>query len=299
MITIPPKLSSQQVGALCPGYASVQEKTQGGFKTVYKGEKNGIPEILKVVSIPATDGTEDHDRFRDECIGRIQREVEILTRCKSPTLVKVASLPLAIHQLNGSDYAIYSEEFLDGDDLWKLLGRGGVRPPETEAKVLMKCLLEAIRELWSMRYIHRDIKPANVIKLNDPTRPFVLLDLGIAFSLIETALTIDPARVPATYRYLAPEMANPDFRSNLDYRSDLYTSALTVFEYASGQHPIARDSDDPVRTVSRALRQPPTQLANVRPDFSSDFCGLIDQLLKKKPTLRPANLEVLIQKMEA
>jgi len=35
----------------------------------------------------------------------------------------------------------------------------------------------------------RDIKPKNVIRLDDANRPFVLLDLGIAFSVRETPLT--------------------------------------------------------------------------------------------------------------
>lgn len=156
----------------------------------------------------------------------------------------------------------------------------------------MRCLLEAVKEIWSMRYIHRDIKPANVIKLNDPDRPFVLIDLGIAFGLLESGLTVQG--VPCTARYLAPEMGNPKFRGNLDYRTDLYTVALTVFEYSAGQHPIARDSDDPIRTVTRALHQPAKPLHDLRPDFSPKFCQMIDQLLKKKPALRPANLTSLI-----
>ena len=90
-------------------------------------------------------------------------------------------------------------------------------------------------------------------------------------------------------------MANPNFRGNLDFRTDLYTIALTVFEYAAGQHPIAHDSDDPIRTVSRALHESPKPLQNFRPDFTPEFCKLVDQLLKKKPALRPANLDALIE----
>ena len=96
-------------------------------------------------------------------------------------------------------------------------------------------------------------------------------------------------------RYLAPEMANPNFRDAIDYRSDLYTAALTVFEYAAGQHPIARDSDDQIRTVSRALHQAPRRLKELRPEFSDGFCRLIDQLLKKAPALRPANFDLLFK----
>lgn len=92
-------------------------------------------------------------------------------------------------------------------------------------------------------------------------------------------------------------MAIPNFRGSLDFRTDLYTIALTVFEYAAGEHPIARDSDDPIRTVTRALHDPPKPLQSFRTDFSTEFCRLVDQLLKKKPALRPANLNALIAQM--
>ncbi len=54
-----------------------------------------------------------------------------------------------------------------------------------------------------------------------------------------------------------------------------------------------------MRTISRALHQPATPLANHRNDLSPSFCQVIDQMLKKKPALRPANLNALIQRMES
>lgn len=291
-----PKLSIDQVAVLCPEFSNLHEIGAGGFKTVYRAICNGSDEVIKVISIPRADDP-DLEKFREECLGRVRREVEILRQCQSPFLVKLASLPLEAHEVNEDLYAIYSEELLDGPDLWKLIRTKAPLPSEEEAKLLINCLLRAIQEIWSLRYIHRDIKPANVIKLDDPKRPFVLIDLGIAFGLLETGLTYNAAfrDPPATFRYLAPEMANPAFRTNIDYRSDLYTAALTVFEFASGRHPIAKDSDDLVRTVTRALHDAPLPLQKLRPEYSQEFCGLIDQLLKKKPSLRPANLDRLIQ----
>lgn len=290
----PPKLPASDLGPIFPQFQGLREIGFGGFKTVYKGTVSGVAEVLKVVSIPAPDAPTDKDqiRFQEECVARVRREVGILSRCHSPFLVKLGSFPLTEHIINGFTYSIYSEEFLDGPDLWALIKAKGTLPTEVEAKQLMRCLLEAIKEIWAMRFIHRDIKPHNVMKLTDTNRPFVLIDLGIAFGLLETGLTIQG--VPRTNRYLAPEMANPDFRSNLDYRTDLYTTALTVFEYAAGKHPIAHDGDDDMRTISRALHQAATPLQDARLDFSPAFCQLIDQLLKKKPALRPANLDWLI-----
>lgn len=290
----PPKLPASDLTPVFPQFRGLHEIGFGGFKTVYKGTVGGVSEVLKVVSIPAPDDPTDKDqiRFQEECVARVRREVAILSRCHSPFLVKLGSVPLTEHVINGFTYSIYSEEFLDGPDLWALIKAKGALPTEAEAKQLMRCLLEAIKEIWAMRFIHRDIKPANVMKLLDPDRPFVLIDLGIAFGLLETGITIQG--VPRTNRYLAPEMANPNFRSSLDYRTDLYTTALTVFEYSAGKHPIAEDSDDDMRTISRALHQTAKPLQAMRPDFSPAFCQLIDQLLKKKPALRPANLDSLI-----
>ncbi len=294
----PPKLAATELTPIFPQFRGLHEIGFGGFKTVYKGTVNGVAEVLKVVSVPAPDDPTDKDqiRFQEECVGRVRREVGILSRCHSPFLVKLGSIPLAEHTVNGFTYSIYSEEFLEGPDLWAEIKAKGTLPTEAEAKQLMRCLLEAIKEIWAMRFIHRDIKPANVMKTADPARPFVLIDLGIAFGLLETGLTIQG--VPRTNRYLAPEMSIPDFRSNLDYRTDLYTTALTVYEYAAGKHPIAEDSDDDMLTITRALHQAARPLQDARPDFSPEFCKLIDQLLKKKPSLRPANLDWLIAQTE-
>ena len=64
-------------------------------------------------------------------------------------------------------------------------------PSEHEVRLLLLSLLKAIREFWSLGVIHRDIKPENIIKLGLPERNYVLIDLGIAFSVIDTPLTFD------------------------------------------------------------------------------------------------------------
>jgi serine/threonine-protein kinase len=203
--------------------------------------------------------------------------------------------------INAVDYVAYSEEFLAGSDLGKLLTSGAPRPPEAELRLLFGTLLKAVRDVWALGYVHRDIKPKNVMKLNDAARQFVLLDFGIAYSVLDTGLTANPTGRPplATYRYLAPEMMNPTFRETIDYRTDLYTTAMTVYEYGAQRHPLAQDRDDLMHTISRALHQPATPLAAHRPDLSPGFCQIIDQMLKKKPALRPANLTALIQRMES
>lgn len=289
---------------LFPQILELKNPKVGGFKTVYCARMKKHDEALKVVRLPSSSDDELGMSFRKESLGRIRREVEALRTCNIPELVKLASIPPTDVPIAGNDYVVYSEEFLSGADLSTLIHRAGKQPstvPETELKVLMLALLRGIKELWGHGYIHRDIKPANVIKTLDKARPFVLLDLGIAFSIQETALTYNHQnRLPvATFRYMAPERAYPGQRDNLDYRSDLYSTAITVYEYGANNHPYAKSHDDPLTTISRAINEPPKPLKSFRADLSDDFCQTIDQLLRKKPALRPGNMSRLMAIMEA
>jgi serine/threonine protein kinase len=271
----------------------------GGFKVVYRARIADKIEAFKLILIPSFSGNLDAESLRHECAGRVRREVEALAKCGGMEVVKLGSLPLTRVTIQNAEYVAYTEEFLQGTDLWTLLNSRPPKPSESELRLLFCSLLRAIMELWEHGYIHRDIKPKNVIKLANTSRQFVLLDLGIAYSVQETGLTANPEQVVATYRYLAPEMMNPNFRETIDYRCDLYTAAMTVFEYGAQQHPLARNNDDRMQTISRALNQPAEPLAKLRSDLSGEFCQLIDQMLKKKPALRPANLTALINRMES
>lgn len=280
--------------------ADLEFISRGGFKGVYKCKLKGVPQALKLIQMPPVpDGDEDAAEFRRVLIARVEREIELLGKCKTADIVKLGILPPTTLKIEDTETVVYSEELLDGPTLWELLRKKGPKPDEKEAKQLFVSLLRSIQEIWALKHIHRDIKPCNVIRLADPKRRFVLLDLGIAFSRVDTGLTAGDAMPLATYRYFAPEMANPDFRDSLDFRSDIYTAALSVFEYTAQAHPIAKDGDDQILSASRAVKQMPKSLKDFRPEFSTEFCGLIDQCLKKIPALRPANLPVLIRQLEA
>lgn len=292
--------NEQDIRSALPMLRDMRMIDKGGFKGVYQAEFADHIEALKLISLPQRDDLPDGydlEAFQNESLRRVQREIEILRKCQSPCLVKLGSLEPCQLTLGDVNYIVYSEEFIDGVDLMTVILQHGPKPAEAELRILFHSLIIAIKELWSLGYIHRDIKPKNIMKLASATRPFVLLDLGIAYSISDTSLTYDAGNrmPPATYRYLAPEMMAPDFRDNIDYRSDLYTTAMTVFEYAAQEHPLAQNNEDMMHTISRALRQPARPLKSLRPDLSDELCHLVDQMLKKKPSLRPVNLNMLIR----
>ncbi len=291
----------EQIRNLFPAYTQPTFMKKGGFKAVYTVQRqDGEREALKLAYIPPPEILEPGRQAEElnEVVKRLRREILTLRDCQSPYVVKLGSLEPTGVQVNQHNYIAYSEEFLQGQDLERLI-RGGQRPTEAELKLLASCLFKAIQDLWNNgRVVHRDIKPQNIIKTDNPDRQFVLLDLGLAYSMRESGITRDSVAIPGTLHYIAPEMLKPHFREALDFRSDLYTAALTVYEYATGVQPFRSRPEVAGQTLYRILKERPQPILEIRHDLSKGFGEVIDQMLKKIPALRPSNLVRLISLME-
>ncbi len=280
------------VRPLIPEAEDLHEIGFGGFKVVYSGRVRGVKEALKLIYIP----TDPNDpSVRDENLRRAKREISLLGDCSTPLLVKMGAIPPKELSIGGDYFVLYSEEFLEGESIRQLI-KDGYRADVGELATLAWCLLQALKDLKRVNTIHRDIKPDNVIKTNDPNRPCVLFDLGIAYVIGGTQLTREPSAIPGTIYYLAPEMLDQAFRDNLDYRADLYTVGLTLYEFASLINPFRRP-DSPFATLYRIKTETPLPLRQLRPDLPAEFCAIVDQLIKKLPALRPANLDMLLSRM--
>ncbi len=268
---------------------------KGGFKAVYEVIINEKKEALKVIHIPRE---EDDSEEQSEILLRVKREIESLNQCNCPYIVKLGTMNPRKYIIQNLDYIIYSEEFLEGKTLLELIEEG-YKPNFKQCKNLLICFLFVIEELKKNRLIHRDIKPGNVFSLDNPDRPYVVLDLGIAFKLHSTNITRNPDILLGTLPYMPPEYFNQNFRELIDFRSDLYSAALTLYEYASGVHPFARGIENDLSTFQRIIGVNPISLSSYRQDLPQSFCYTIDQLIKKKPCLRPSNIKEIIKKMEA
>jgi serine/threonine protein kinase len=289
----PPDVTA--LGVAVPAAASIEFLGEGGFKVAYRAVIEGRSEALKIIFVPPE---ENAPEAHAEIVGRVRREIEALAVIKCPYVVKLGSLAPHDCEIGPHHYVAYSEELLQGRSLREHI-REGQRPSLKACAVLMRCLILAISEMKDNNLIHRDIKPDNIIALEDTARPYVLLDLGVAFKLHSTPITRNPDFRQGTLPYMAPEMFNPRFREILDFRSDLYSAAVTAYEYAAGVHPIARRREDDYTTMWRIARLVPESLAKHRPDLPDSFCRTVDQLMRKNPALRPAGIESLLRTLEA
>jgi len=272
---------------------------QGGFKQVFEIEINGTKEALKVTKLFDENeiDPDKQEELKNELLARSIREVKLIKKLGGNNIVSLGSIDATVIDADDKPFFLYTEEFIPGKTLdVAIRDNANNLPSFDEVKTLFKTGLDILQTFEQNRIIHRDIKPQNIMMTEDAARPFVFFDLGIAFDQQGTSLT---ARTfaPGTLRYRAPETLDPDYKSSIDIRSDLFSFAATTFEFAAGVHPIHPSKATPGETFYRLLKVNAESLTSKRADFPAAFCNLIDRCLKKKPALRP-RLSDAIQTME-
>jgi serine/threonine protein kinase len=217
-------LSNQLPSEIFPGtilaqrYRVVALIGQGGMGQVYRAEdlKLNHTVALKFLSPDFTSNPGWVGRFLSEV--RTAREVTHPNVCRVHDIVQTAT-----H--SGADLHFLTMEYVDGENLSKLLRRIGRLPTDTALKIAGQ-VAAGLVAAHSRGILHRDIKPANVL-INGHGQA-KLADFGLAI-LIESAGTAIPAGTPG---YIAPEVLDGAVYNE---RSDLYSLGLVLFELFTGE----------------------------------------------------------------
>ncbi len=288
--------------AVVPGLRIQKHIGGGSFKDVFQIECAGKIEALKRINLdnPSLSNPEEIEDFENLIWARTKREYDLLRKFQGGPLVNIGSVPLTRLKVGNRNACVYSEEHLPGRTLDSVIYDSKKRldtPSRQEIKTLFETGLTVIERLWSDKIIHRDIKPQNIMKTQVPGRDFVFFDLGIAFDRAGNSLT-EETFGPGTLRYRAPETLDSDYKGSIDLRCDLFSLAVTTYEFATNRHPIHEGATSPGDTIYRLLRKNADPLSNYREDLSASFCRLIDRCLKKKPALRPMRFDEIRKGLE-
>ena len=249
-----PVLAEGDVTALVPGVSDVGAVTRGGQKIVFPGTIQGQRCAIKFMLARSDEGpssqVEQSVDVLDEVTARARREVSVLRECNSPCLVRIGPIPLTRTEWNGQQLLYFTEELIDGEDLHRILAREQTLevPPLIQ---LARNIGEAIRVLWTVAKIHRDVKPGNIMRRR-VDGSFVLLDMGMVFDLEDDSITA-AGFIPGTPIYFSPEQTEFARKRLMDFRSDLFSLGIVLYEAATGHHPFrtpdARSTRDVVGNI--------------------------------------------------
>lgn len=170
-------------------------------------------------------------------------------------------------------------EYLEGMSLSEVLRREGSLGIETSMKIA-EDVAEALSEAHKQGVIHRDIKPGNIIFV--PSTGLKVADFGIARAISGSVSDLTQAgTVMGTATYFSPEQAKGEA---VDYRTDLYSLGVVLFEMLSGKPPFHGDS--PISVAYQHVQTRPPVLMKTIEGIPGALSDVVSRLLSKDPDAR-------------
>ena len=277
-------------GVRVGSYSLTERLGSGGMGEVWLARHHLLarPAAVKIVHERAAGSREDAHALRE----RFAREAQVTAELQCPHTVQLFDFGITDA---GSFY--YVMERLRGMDLQRMVERHGPVPAERAIFLLRQACL-SLSEAHGLGLVHRDIKPGNlfVCRLGQQFDFLKVLDFGVVSRKgAEAARPITVSGlVLGTPAFLAPELVA---QTSFDGRADIYSLGCVAFWLLTGRPPFqGADAMDLLRQHLDATPSPPSSLA---PDpIPSDLDALVIQCLSKDPSLRPANAEQLVARLD-
>ena len=205
-------------------YEILEAIGHGGMAVVYKARCHRLNRLVAIKILK--DELSQDAEFRR----RFHAESQAVAMLSHTNIVNVYDVSHSEHV----DYIVM--ELIDGITLKQYMQQKGILNWR-EVLHFSTQIAKALEHAHSRGIIHRDIKPHNIMILKDGS--VKVADFGIArVSSAQSTLTREAL---GSVHYISPEQAKG---SKIDYRSDLYSLGVVMYEMLTGQTPY--DGESPV-----------------------------------------------------
>ncbi|GII04149.1 serine/threonine-protein kinase [Planobispora takensis] len=249
---------------------------QGGMGAVYAGHDKHLDRRVAVKFLRLLPGPDA------ELERRFLREARILARLEhpgAPVLYDFGAFEQRLFQVM---------QFIEGVTVADLVSEHGPLPvPWAAAIAAQACAVLSAAHALSI--YHRDLKPTNLMLCPDGS--VKVLDFGLAM-LRETDSTsfTRVGQILGTPSYMAPEQIQ---RGLAGPRSDLYALGCVIHEMLTGRQLFTGPTEYAVFERQVKERPPPV------PGIPAELDRLLAELLEKDPDRRPADVDVLYDRLQA
>ncbi len=235
---------------------------RGGMGSVWTAQHLGldIPCAVKFIEGDFANMTEAHQRF--------EREAKAAAQLRSPHVVQILDHGVC----DGRPYI--AMELLEGEDVGKRLQKTG-KIANGELVTIITQVCRALTKAHSLGVVHRDLKPDNIFLVRDDDREIAkVLDFGIAKSnstALDGGSNTKTGAMLGTPYYMSPEQAQGT--KSVDYRSDLWSLAVIVFQCHTGRLPFESEAlgDLLVKIIVHPVPVPSTVVPGVTMAFDRWF----------------------------
>lgn len=245
-------------------YEIIEELMHGSLTSIYKAHQPSLNRTVLIKKLHQKLVSEQDIRER------FIREAQVCAKISHPNIVEV-------YDFKSSPEATYLVlEFVKGKNFTELM----VNAPFQLSVALSigTQILKGVRFAHEHGIVHRDIKPDNIlISENGMVK---ISDFGLAFIEGSHSLTRQ-GMVLGTPAYMSPEQASG---KKIDYRSDIFSIGITIFEMLTGVNVFK--SDSLTECLRKIISEPIPKLSDYRNDISVKLDKIISRMMEKNPAKR-------------
>ncbi len=248
---------------------------QGGMGFVYKVEHLMLAKVMALKVLHSNQCSSIiWQRFRDEA--------QAIARLNHENIVKIYDM-----SLTAEGFPYYTMDYLVGQSLAECLDLQG-RLSLRDALLVFEQICAGLAYAHGHGIVHRDIKPGNIMILpgrDTQENPKVkIVDFGIAklYALDGSSLQglTRPGEVFGTPLYMSPEQCSGH---PLDYRTDMYSLGVTMFQSLTGGAPLIGRSAAETAALHQTAIPPSLAQAAGNSQFPDSLEKLVAKLLAKHP----------------
>jgi tRNA A-37 threonylcarbamoyl transferase component Bud32/tetratricopeptide (TPR) repeat protein len=267
------------LGQVVSGYAISRRIGSGSTGRVYLATAIGTGRLvaLKVLH---------KNRTKDKvAVHRFFREARAASALRHSNIVEIYETGEGLPSLR----PFIAMEYLDGRNLAAFRRHA---PPVQLLESILQQSADALAAVHAAGIVHRDLKPENLMLVANDTLKVV--DFGLARisettggASSATAIHTRPGMLLGTLRYMAPERLHgkPALPS-----SDIFSLGVLLYEFATGIHPFAGETDGAL--IQAVLEEAPLPAHLVNRQITARISDLLREMLQKDPAKRPSAAEI-------
>ena len=256
-------------------YVLREELGRGGMGVVYLADDTRLLRRVALKALAPEIAREPTSRER------LRREARAAAALSHPGIATV----FALEEIG--DELFLACEYVPGPSLRRALKPGAL--PMRDVIHLSTQLARALAAAHALGIVHRDLKPENIIRT--PAGTAKILDFGLAkMDNLTSSRVTQSGSVVGTPAYMSPEQATDQ---PLDFRTDIFSLGLVIFEMASGRNPFESTSLSATLALRLAPFDPPSLAAAVK-GCPPELDRIVATCLRKDPRQRYETTERLV-----
>ena len=259
---------------------------KGGMGVVYRARDRQLDDTVALKVLRAEVLQED-----PSLLDRFKQEIKLARRITHRNVLRT-------HDFGEAEGVPYiSMEYLEGVTLKDLVRNKGALPPGVGLRIA-KQMCQGLEAAHAQGVVHRDIKPQNMLILPE-TGELKIMDFGIARVSevkggVAAAGLTTTGTVMGTPDYMPPEQAQG---RAADFRSDIYSLGVVLFELFTGELPF--DGDSVMAVVLKHIQEPPPRPRALNGRLPEELEAIILRCLEKDPAKRYQRVTELLVELRS